>query len=69
MNLWGLNYAVGWPDTGFTARSKERKLNCLFGSSIEYTLQEHQKFRTETEISLISNLLKTIGGIFLGFFP
>ena len=32
------------------------------------TLQEHPTFRTEMEISIISGLLKSMGGIFLGFF-
>ena len=34
-----------------------------------YTLQEHQKFWTEMETSLISDLLKSMGVILLGFFP
>ena len=32
-------------------------------------MQEHQEFWTEMEISLISDLLKSMGEIFLGFFP
>ena len=32
------------------------------------TLQKHQKCRTETEISLVYDLLKQLGGFFLGFF-
>ena len=34
-----------------------------------FTLQEHQKFRTETGVSVISDLLKSMGGIFCGIFP
>ena len=33
------------------------------------TLQEHQKFQTNATISLISDLLKSMGGIFPEFFP
>ena len=33
------------------------------------TLQEHQKFWTNATISLISYLLKSMGGIFPEFFP
>ena len=29
-----------------------------------FTLQEYQKFRTETEILLISDLMKSLGGKF-----
>ena len=33
------------------------------------TLQELQEFRTKTTISVISDLLKSMGKIFQGFFP
>ena len=33
------------------------------------TLQEHQKFRTNGTISLISDLLKSMGGILFRIFP
>ena len=36
---------------------------------LQITLQEHQKFRTNATISLISDLLKSMGGFFLEFFP
>ena len=40
-----------------------------FKNYTQYNLQELQEFRTKTTISVISDLLKSMGKIFQGFFP
>ena len=57
------------PSNNHIASSDEPPINHALSQRTLCTLQEHQKFWTNVTISLVSDLLKSMGGIFPDFFP